>query len=146
MAQFPIAFPEQVGAPPVPVRTGTGGPPRTLLLGMDGDLAVVDGRLAIATDAQAIAQAIQSRLRFFRGEWFADARAGVPWLQTLLRKGTPMDVVRSILRAEVLATPGVVGVPELTATVDTRTRMLSVSFRATITTGEQVAGSTEVSP
>lgn len=103
---------------------------RNLLLGPDGDLLVEDGNLALSTGAAAVAQAIRCRLAFFRGEWFADPSVGLPWHQIVFSKGTPLDVIRSALRAEVLAAPGVTDVQDVRVEVSADRKLTATILAA----------------
>lgn len=99
-----------------------------LLIGDDGDLALVSG-------IDSIAQHLTIRLRFFRGEWILDLRIGFPYFEEVLRKAPDLNVIRSLFREAILTTPGVLELADLTLDYDGVTRTLSVSFRAQTTEG-----------
>lgn len=105
-------------------------PPRDLLLDADGDLVIKDGDLVLVGGIEAIRQDVWCRLRFFRGEWFLDASAGVEYFQRILTKPADVDGARDIFRREILATPGVTEVVSLEVAFDGRTRALTGSFVA----------------
>jgi hypothetical protein len=105
------------------------------LLFQDGDMAIIDGELSFVTGPAAIAQHIQMRLQTWLGETPYDTAAGVPYLQVIFVKSTPLDSVQFILEQQVLATPGVLGV-DLELSLDSQTRLLTVTGTATSIDGD----------
>jgi hypothetical protein len=75
---------------------------------------------------QAVAQAVQTGLKLFQGEWFLDTTAGVPWRQNILGKysSAAYDL---ILKAQILNTTGVQTLDSYTSTEDTETRAVTVN-------------------
>ena len=68
------------------------------------------GSLAVVTDASTVAQHVRQRLMTYRGEWFLDTTAGVPWLTDLMGKAYDPALAEAVLKAEVLATDGVAAI------------------------------------
>ena len=101
----------------------------------DGDMDLTNGELSFVTGQAAIAQDIQMRLQTWLGETPYDLSAGVPYLQVVFVRATPLDSVQFILEQQVLNTPGVTGV-ELTLTLDRPNRTLSVTGTATSIEGD----------
>jgi len=101
----------------------------------DSDMDLTDGELSFVTGPAAIAQDITMRLRTWLGETVYDQSAGVPYLQVIFVKSTPVESVRFILTQVVLATPGVTGV-DLNTDLDNLTRTLTVTGTATSIDGE----------
>lgn len=105
---------------------------QTLALRTPKDLALdpATGNLAIpiafVTGAAAILQRVTIRLRFFLGEWFLDTRLGTPWRERIFIKGIDSRDVKQILSQVVEAVPGVKSVTNFDATIDGRTRTLTV--------------------
>lgn len=100
-----------------------------------GDLAFP---IAWIYGAFAVAQRVQCRLRFVRGEWYLDQRLGLP-LQRILGKHD-MGEVTSIIRATVADTPGVLSVDDVSVFVSSAAeREIAVSFRATVAGGTLIA-------
>lgn len=62
----------------------------------------------LAQDADAVRQSINVRLSFFRGEWFLDETAGIPYYQQVFQK-QPRGIafVDAIFKDAVLSTKGV---------------------------------------
>lgn len=94
---------------------------------------VFGGQLAdFYTDVpEAVVQAVLTRLRLLRGEWFLDSTAGTPWSTEVLGKYTS-STYDAAIRDRILGTQGVLEIVSYTSTVDPETRTLSVS--ATIST------------
>ena len=113
---------------------------RDLLLDDDGDLAFIDGDLALVSGLDAIRQDAACRLRFVRGEWFLAPSVGVEYHEAIFVKAPDLARVRAIFRRELLATPGIVSVESVDVALDAGTRKLTGSFRATADTGAIITG------
>lgn len=95
-----------------------------------GDLYISPtGQFVLATGGDAVRQHIRSRLRFFLGDWFLDARQGFPYYRDVFRKNPNRQSIISALRRTVRETPGVAEVDVLTLEIESD-RSASVSFRA----------------
>lgn len=101
-----------------------------------GDLAIINGELAFVVDREAIAQSIQFRLRTFLGESRFDRGAGTPWFEIMFRPETTDESRRSIVRQQVLATPGVVGCEVSSIVVHPLTRAATMTGRAVTILGD----------
>lgn len=115
---------------------------RDLLLDADGDFAIQSGDLVLVAGAAAIVQAVRIRLQFFKGEWYLDLAAGLPYYQSIFVKNPNVGVLQGIFRDEILNTPGVSSVESLTLNLDRQTRKLTVQYTASTDVG--LIGSTEV--
>lgn len=100
-----------------------------------GDLDFSTANLRLITGSEEISQKLQCRYRMFLGEWFLDARLGVPWIQTIFVKGTSDSLVNSILRKVALTCPGVDKIDMFTVTKDNANRTMSLAFAATLSDG-----------
>lgn len=108
-----------------------------------GDLEVRGTEFVLVQGAEALAQEVEVRLRWWRGEHFLDVRRGTPWLEQILRKGVDIAAVHAVLEEQILATQGVVAVREWNLRVDHNRRVLSGTVEivteagpATVTVGE----------
>lgn len=108
-----------------------------LALDAGGRLTFLDGSDAAQADA-ATAQEIKTRLIFFEGESFADAREGVPYFQEILRKGVALSRVRAIVQRVIRSHPSIVDVPVCDVTLDRATRAASVRFAARTLSGRLI--------
>ncbi len=77
--------------------------------------------------AEAIAQAIDTRLKLWIGEWFADTSDGTGWSQAILGKQSK-SLYELTLRQRVLETYGVVSIESFQSLLDSDVRRLKVSM------------------
>lgn len=90
----------------------------------------------LVTGADAIAQRIAIRFKFWLGEWFLDTRQGVPYIERVLVANPDKSLIRTLFRRVIATTPGVKKVDELEVSLDRAARRLIVdSFRATLIDG-----------
>lgn len=106
-----------------------------LKLDTSHDLVLVDGDLVLVDGAEAVKQDVDCRLRTFLGEWFLDLRIGVPYFEKILGQKPRFGVISAVFREVILGTPGMISIEDLTLDFDGATRLLSVSFRGTSTSG-----------
>lgn len=102
----------------------------------DYDLDLTNGELTWVMGAEAVAQDVTMRLRTFLGESVYDASAGVPYLQVIFEKQTQTFSVESILRSQILATPGVLSILSFTFEVDPINRVFTGTSKILTTSGE----------
>ena len=73
---------------------------------------------AFLVDSPAcVAQAVQTRLNMWTGEWFLDVTDGTPYMQDILGRNTNYDFE---IKSRILNTPGVVSITDYTSTVTNR--------------------------
>ena len=101
-----------------------------------GDLELDGTDVLLVEGTEALEQEIRVRLLWWRAEWFLDLRQGVPYLEQLLGKGVSAATIRSVLRAEIEAVPGVVSVPAIEIDLDGMTRFATVSIEVLAENGE----------
>lgn len=77
--------------------------------------------------AEAVAQAIETRLKLWIGEWFADTSDGTGWSQAILGKQSK-NLYELTLRQRVLETFGVTSIESFQSSLDSDTRSLTVSM------------------
>lgn len=104
-----------------------------------GDLRVSGGVVQIVRGADAIAQEIRVRLKWWRAEWFLDLSAGTPYLEQLLGKGVSEETIRSMLRREIKAVEGVGHVESIELDVDRPTRFAAIDITVVTAEGELIA-------
>lgn len=99
------------------ITAGDGGPDI-------GDLAIRGTRLGLTTSlGQAVAQAVDVTLAWWRGEWFLDTSRGTPYLEGILKKGVTAASVAAILRRQILAIDGVARIAKMRVSIDSVTRV-----------------------
>lgn len=102
---------------------------------VQNDLHLVNGTIALIDGRDEVAQAIRSRLLFFRGEWFLDPREGTPYYENILgQRARDLQVMRGIFRTVIQGTPGVAAVPVLNLSIDGN-RQATLDFEAELTEG-----------
>ncbi len=108
-----------------------------------GDLKLTNGQIRLTqTFKQAVAQHLRIRLQFFFGEWFLDAREGIPYFQRIFVKAPDLGKISGIFRRVILETPGVVALDNLTLDFNAATRILAISsFNAKLDTNETLTAS-----
>jgi hypothetical protein len=85
-----------------------------------------DGNLAMAEDNEAIAQHAKQRLLFYRGEWFLDTEAGVPWFQEIFVRPHNDGIIEALIKREILDTDGIAELTDFEMQVDGRKRSIQV--------------------
>lgn len=90
-----------------------------------GDYSFGGGRSDFWTDVpDAPAQAVLTRLWLYEGEWFLDAREGMPWNTEVLGRYT--EATRDpAIKDRVLGTQGVTGIENYSSLLDRDTRGFS---------------------
>lgn len=78
-------------------------------------------------NVDAVAQAIDTRLKLWVGEWFADVSDGTGWSQAILGKHS-QNLYELTLRQRVLDTRGVISIQEFQSALDPNTRSLVVTM------------------
>jgi hypothetical protein len=79
------------------------------------------------TEANEIAQTIESRLRLFLGEYFRDILDGTPWFEQVLGKGQPLELKEAVIRRRILQTGNVQSIFKFDVDFDEQTRKYTVA-------------------
>lgn len=82
---------------------------------------------AYYSGAQAVAQAIMTRLMLFEGEWWESVTDGTPWWQQILGQGTPSAQIALLIQNRILGTPYVTGITNLEFNFSNSTRGFGLS-------------------
>lgn len=102
------------------------------------DLALdASGNLKVVTDNEAIAQHVKQRLLFYRGEWFLDVLSGVPWFQDVFVRPHNPVVIESVIKREILDTPGVAALQSFSLDINERKRSIEVLEATALSTLDQ---------
>ncbi len=88
-----------------------------------GDLYIgTNGKTRLtASLSEEVQQNLWLRFQFFKGEWFLDPNAGVPWFQKILGVKNTDDNVSNILKAVITTCPGVASLLSFSLGRDGRT-------------------------
>jgi hypothetical protein len=95
----------------------------------DGDMVIGKGGAGFKTGSEAVAQAVKTRLRLLRGEWWADLTEGLPLFQRILGR-RDLEEARRAVKERIASTPGVIAVSSLEVTMDGR----RLEIKGTVTT------------
>lgn len=105
-------------------------------LSASGDYTFGQGLANFYVDQrEAPAQAVLTRLRLLKGEWFADLTAGTDWATRVLGKYT-ISTYDPEIQQRIIGTRGVTALQEYQSQVDPQTRALRVSTRISTVYGE----------
>lgn len=103
-----------------------------------GDLATAGG-LSLVEGVAAVAQRLRGRLGLGQGEWFANTRDGIPWVQTILGQRGAETIAEAILRTAITTCPGVATLLVFTFAVNPVTRHATVTFRVRTVDGDTLS-------
>ena len=109
-----------------------------------GDIELEGNDFVLTTGTEAIEQHLSQRLKTFLEEWFLDKRIGIAYLQQILKKNPDFVVVDSILKKEIITTPGVLELTTFILDLNESTRVLTLTFSAR--TSDGVINFSEVIP
>lgn len=102
---------------------------KDILLTLDThDLDISNFDLSIVEGADSVAQNVKIRLLFFRGEWFLDTTAGLPFYTDILVKNPNLANIDSIIKAEISETPEVNEITIYSSNFIRSQRKLNVEF------------------
>lgn len=97
-------------------------------LDTEGDMVIGHGDADYLKDTpECVAQAVATRLRLLRGEWFLDLTEGTPYAPSVFGKHT-RESYDFALRQRVLETEGVTSIEEYESIFDGETRKLTVNI------------------
>lgn len=96
------------------------------------DMTYGQGRSNFIGQSAAVAQAVYTRLRLLRGEWFLDTDAGVPYLQDVTIKPANLSLAESAIKQAIIETDGIKELRAFQLLFDPATRRATV--QATVTT------------
>jgi len=117
----------------------------------DGDLYIgPDGDGAFSTGLRAVSQGIDVALSVFRGEWFRDRNAGMPWIENdvvdaataILGQRYDETKIRREARAAILAAAGVKSLLSLVVSFNSTTRRVDITWSVNTVFGD-LTGTTE---
>ncbi len=78
------------------------------------------------SNADEIAQTIETRLKLFLGEYFRDISDGTPWFQQILGKGSSLEVKEAQIKRRIIQTNGVDSIFQFETDFDLESRRYSV--------------------
>jgi hypothetical protein len=120
--------------------------PIDLLLDDNNDLVFRDGDLVFSTGIEAVVQACRIVMQMFRGEWFLNLDAGLPYWESILgqKPAVAIQAATMYIRRELELVDGVVDVTKLEVTYVRETRMLKVEWQVDTEFGETPSDTIEL--
>ena len=109
----------------------------------DGDIELEGNDFVLTAGIDAIEQHLSQRLKTFLEEWFLDKRIGIAYLQQILKKNPDPVVVDSIIKREIINTPGIKELTRFVLDISS-SRVLTLTFSAR--TAEGVINFSEAIP
>lgn len=97
------------------------------LMDENGDLAIVDGDLALVTGVDATVQFLVQSLRLFLSEWFLDETAGFPYYDEVFVKNPNPAALDSLFKTYIIDLPGVEQLLDFSLNFDVSTRQLTIT-------------------
>lgn len=92
-----------------------------------GDYVIGSGADFLVNSPEAVAQAISTRLKLWKGEWFVNKNEGTPWNQEVLGKRYAGRNPDSVIKQRILGTDGVTGISSYSSSYDGNSRQFSVT-------------------
>lgn len=80
-------------------------------------------------------QKLDARLNFWKEEWFADLRLGMPYKQDILGRKVPNNIVQGIVEDAITITAGIDRVLSVLVTEDRASRVRTVVWKARASDG-----------
>jgi hypothetical protein len=81
-------------------------------------------------DGPATVQAVYSKLKLWRGEWFLNGNLGVPYMESILGKPRKLHDIERTIKRIILSVEGVSRLTSFTIRLDRNTRHLTISYSA----------------
>lgn len=87
------------------------------------------------------AQKLANLFDFWKGEWWADQRQGVPYMTYVYGiKNPDLRLISNMVEKILLSAPGVAAVLQISVDLVPATRALSISFTVTTNDGSTITG------
>lgn len=107
-----------------------------LKLDTSRDIYVEDYDLVLVTGADEVAQHLLVGLLLFRGEWFLDEEAGIPYYQHIFVAAPNSRVIEGLFRQDILGDADVEALTVFEMDINRATRKLDIDFTAVSKIGE----------
>ena len=88
-------------------------------LSPSGDYMFGYGNTSFLTDAQAVAQAIRTKLKMFQGECWEDLNEGLPFFQSIAGNKDKSET-DLLVKARILETPNVQSITSFNSSIENR--------------------------
>ena len=110
-----------------------------------GDLALNEDEsdFVLLDGTEMVVQHLKIGAQIFRSGWRYDLRAGIPWLNEVLRKGAGEQVLRRVFYDYLIDTEGISDVKSISLRFDSVLRIMAVDFFATSELGDTISDTLE---
>lgn len=88
------------------------------------------GNIKIIEGVESLAENVDQRLQLFRGKYFMDTTAGVPYFEEIITKPVDPGLAASVLNAEILKEQEVTSIGKVSASLERNIR--AFNYNATI--------------
>lgn len=112
----------------------------------NGDIAIVNGDFYFVTGIDATIQYLNQYLRLFLTEWFLDETQGIPYLDEIFIKNPNPVTIDSIFKAKIIQCPGIIELLAFSLSIDSPTRLLTITGRIRGLDGEADFSLPNISP
>lgn len=97
---------------------------------LTGDISISKNMVRLTTsNAEEVRQKVEIRLKTFRGEWFANVRAGLPYFQSMFGRNVTKSFIDTQIKTTVLKTSGVISMKEFSSSINPKTREYSAIIK-----------------
>lgn len=103
----------------------------------DIDIQSQKMRLTNETNGEDVAQRIKISLWLFRGEWFFNEDAGVPYFQSIFVKGVTVTEIDNIFKTAIKNVEGVIELLSYSSNFNKSAREFSLDFKVRTAFGNQ---------
>lgn len=107
----------------------------------DGDIAITNNKFSLTTHMsdEEIIQSLKQALKLFYGEWFLDLTIGLPYMQAIFVKGTPVEITESFFKETIIESKGIRSLNRFDSIeYDPATRKASIAFDVTTINGNNL--------
>ena len=106
----------------------------------DHDLVIENGDLQLLNSEPLVAlQSLKINLLFYQGEWFVDLDYGVPYFQSILKKGVSKTLVDSIMKQKIRSSYNILNIVKFRSEIINNEEYVINIFEATTTSGDIVS-------
>lgn len=105
-------------------------------LNINNDIIYESGKFKTVENAAETVQYIRSKLLLYKGEWFLNINAGIPYFQEIFTRPVNLANIESIFKSTILNTPNINKLVEFSMDYKkSPNRKLTITFSAETTYG-----------
>ena len=108
---------------------------------IDGDIDYTNNSFSLTENLsdEEIVQSLKQNLKTFLNEWFLDLTIGLPYIQLIFVKGTPVEVIEAAYKDVIIKTNGVQTLNRFDdLDLNVTTREMAVNFDVTTINGNTI--------